>query len=167
MGTGVAHICQSMADYLNQQEIPSQTAWPAALRKEQEGPVVVVALQRCVVEPSGFQDYLGERYDKESGQWVECYGRKARLTLSLDIYAPEKCDGQTIQQTLDTLAGALLLGGPEGLNVEEFSCGQTDYDSSSRRLRRPAQAVFTAYLCAQTQSTGEFTDFVLRGVVNQ
>ena len=51
------------------------------------------------------------------------------------------------------------------MRVEEFSCGQTEYDGESRRLRRPVQAVCTVYLSAVEQSGGEFVDFELRGVV--
>lgn len=165
MSAGLERIRQVMADYLNSQGVRALTAWPMEPRQEQEGPVVVVSLRGCKAGPSGFQDYLGERYDEETGRWEERYGRKAQLTFGLDIYAPEKGDGQALQAAFDALAGALVLGGPEGLAVEEFSCGQTAYDSASRRLTRPAQAVCAAYLSAVTTTDGAFVDFELRGVM--
>ena len=70
-----------------------------------------------------------------------------------------------MQRAFDALAGALILGGPEGLRVEEFSCGQTAYDPDSRRLMRPVQAVCGAWLCAAAGADGAFTDFELRGVI--
>ena len=90
MSAGLEHIRQAMADYLNGQGVNAMTAWPAAPREEREEPVVAVSLRGCQVGPSGFQDYLGERYDESTGRWEERYGKKARLTLGLDIYAPEK-----------------------------------------------------------------------------
>lgn len=166
MSAGMEKIRQAMAEYLEKQGLNTVTAWPMTRRAE-AGPVVSVSLRGCEAGPSGFQDYLGERFHEDKGLWEECYGKKARLTFGLDIFAPEKADGQELQETFDQLAGALILGGPEGLRVEEFSCGETGYDSQSRRLRRKVQAVCTAYLCAVTETGGEFVDFELRGVVKQ
>lgn len=165
MSAGMEQICQVMADYLNGQGVSAAAAWPARLRQEQRETLAVVSLRGCEAGPSGFQDYLGERYDAQTGRWTEWYGRRARLTIGLDLYAPEGGDGQAVQRAFDALAGALILGGPEGLRVEEFSCGQTAYDPDSRRLMRPVQAVCGAYLCAQAGTDGSFTDFEVRGVI--
>ena len=62
-----------------------------------------------------------------------------------------------------TLAGALLEGGPEGLNVQEFSCGETGWDESGRLLRRGVQAVCGCWVCAWGETDGVFLDFELRG----
>ena len=51
-----------------------------------------------------------------------------------------------------------------GLDLQEFSCGQTAWDGESRRLKRPVEAVCTAWLCAVTDAGGVFVDFELRGV---
>ena len=165
MSAGVEQVCQAMADYLNRQGVPAAVAWPARLRQEQKETLAVVSLRGCQAETAAFQDYLGERYDDQTGRWSEWYGRRARLTLGLDLYAPEGGDGQAVQRAFDALAGALILGGPEGLRVEEFSCGQTAYDPDSRRLMRPVQAVCGAWLCAAAGDDGAFTDFELRGVI--
>lgn len=163
MSAGLERICQVMADYLKQQGVEAVTAWPMTGRKGQ-GPVAAVTLRGCQVGPGGFQDYLGERYDDQAGVWEERYGRRAKLIFGLDLYAGEKGDGRQLQQAFDGLAGALLLGGPEGLQVEEFSGGETEYDPDSRRLRQRAQAVCTAYLSRVVKTDGEFVDFELRGV---
>lgn len=153
-----------MADYLNSRGVPAVTAWAGTPRKEQEAALAVVSLRGCKVEPAGLQNYLGDRLDGETGRWEERYGRKARVTLGLDLYAPEKGDGAVLQAAFDALAQALLLGEPEGLAVEEFSCGQTVRDGESRRLKRPAEAVCTAWLSTVSHVGGGFTDFELRGV---
>ncbi len=164
MSAGMEQLCQAMAEYLKTCGILAEAAFPMALRRE-EGPVAVVSLRGCQAESAGFQDYLGERFDEQTGRWEEVFGKKAKITFGLDLYATEKGDGQQLQKAFDQLAGALILGGPEGLRVEEFSCGQTEYDGESRRLRRSVQAVCTVYLSAAAQSGGEFVDFELRGVV--
>ena len=79
--------------------------------------------------PAGFQDYLGERYDPEAGRWEELYGRRAKLTFGLDLYAPERAQGdQALQTAFDALAGALHREGPPGMRLLELSCGETEYD---------------------------------------
>lgn len=167
MREGLEHIRQTMADYLNSRGVPAVTAWPMTPRQEREEAVTVVSLRGCRVVDAGFQNYLGERYDRDSGRWEERYGKKAELTFGLDIFAPEKGDGETVQWAFDTLAGALLLGAPEGMQLREFSCGQTVRDGEGRRLRRPVEAVCTAWLCAVTDAGGAFIDFELRGVVKE
>lgn len=168
MSAGLEKVLQAVAGYLSGRGVPAATAWPAGHRQEREEPVVLVSLRGCRVEPSGFQNYLGESFDQESGRWTERYGKKVRLTLGLDIYAPEKGGGDMVQSAFDALAAALLLEGPEGLDLLELSCGETALDGGSRRLRRPAQAVFSAFLWAGgDMEGGVFTDFELRGVVKQ
>ena len=164
MNAGLERIRQEMADYLNRHGVPAVTAFPAAARQERQEPVAVVSLRGCRAGPAGFQNYLGDRYDPETGRWEERYGRKAELTFGLDLYAPERGDGEAVQAAFDALAGALLLGGPEGMDLAELSCGQTVRDVEHRRLKRPVEAVFTAYLCAVSDAGGAFTDFELRGV---
>lgn len=165
MSAGLEHIRQHMADFLNKRGVKAVTAWPMSPKTAQEEPVVAVSLRGCKAGPVGFQNYLGDRYDEEKGKWEERYGRKAELTFGLDIYAQEKGDGEAVQAAFDTLAGALLLGGPEGLELQSFSCGQTARDGESRRLKRPVEAVCTAYLCAVADAGGAFVDFELRGVM--
>lgn len=167
VSAGLEKIRQVMADYLCKQGVPAVTAWPAVRRQEREEPVVVVSIRGCKAGPGSFRDYLGERLDEVSGRWEEHYGRRAELTFGLDIYAPEKGDGECVQAAFDALAGVLISGGPEGLDLQEFSCGQTVRDGESRRLKRPVEAVCAAWLCAVSDAGGAFADFELRGVVKQ
>ena len=165
MSAGLERICQVVADYLNERGVAAVTAWPAAPRQEREEPVAVVSLRGCRAVSSGFQNYLGERFDEESGRWEERYGKRAELTFGLDIYAPEQGGGEGVQKAFDALAGALLLGGPDGMDLREFSCGATVWDAQRRRLRRPVEAVCAAWLCAAADAGGGFVDFELRGVL--
>ena len=167
MSVGLKKLRQEMVDFLKDRGVPAVTAFPAVPRQEREEPVAVVSLRGCKVGPAGFQNYLGDQYNPETGRWEERYGRKAELTFGLDLYAPEKGDGETLQTAFDALAGALLLEGPEGLELKELSCGRTVRDGEHRRLKRPVEAVFAACLSADGDAGGAFTDFELRGVVKE
>ena len=167
MSVGLEKISREMADYLSGRGVPAVTAFPAAPRKEESRPVAVVSLRGCKAAGSGFQNYLGERYEEETGRWEERYGHRAELTFGLDLYAPERGDGALLQEAFDALAGVLLFEGPEGMELKELSCGETVRDGESRRLKRPAEAVFTLCLTAAADAGGPFTDFELRGVVKE
>ena len=107
------------------------------------------------------------RFREETGRWEERDGHRAELTFGLDLYAPERGDGALLQEAFDALAGVLLFEGPEGMELKELSCGETVRDGESRRLKRPAEAVFTLCLTAAADAGGPFTDFELRGVVKE
>ena len=88
MSAGMEQIRAQMAEHLNSHGVVAVTAWPDSGRTEEDRVVAVVSLRGCQVGPAGFQNYLGERYDQETGLWQERYGRRARLTFGLDLYAP-------------------------------------------------------------------------------
>ena len=163
MSTGLEAVRERMAEYLTDRGVRAVTAWPQEQRRELETPVAVVSLRGCQAGPAGFQNYLGERYNEKTGLWEELYGRTAKLTFGLDLYAPAGGDGAELQEAFDTLAAALMEDGPRGLEVLEFSCGETGYDSQTRLMKRPAQAVCQTWLYSTPQSDELFLDFELRG----
>lgn len=163
MSTGLEQIRERMAEYLRETGIFAVTAWPAESRAEQEKPLVLVSLRECQVEPAGFQNYLGECFDKETGLWEERYGRMARLTFGLDLYTGAEDDGEVLQKTFLEVTEALAKGEPRGLFVETVSCGETAYDGASGRLKRSAQAVCRAYLYTIDREGQVFVEFELRG----
>jgi len=163
MSTGLETLRERMAEYLRAQGVPALAAWSEEERQELTEPTVVLSLRSCKAGPAGFQDYLGERYNGETGLWEELYGRKAALTFGLDLYAPARCGEEAMQEAFDKLAAALTRGGPEGLKVQEYSCGESEYDSRARLRKRAAQAVCSVYLCAAAQPGEAFLDFELRG----
>jgi len=162
---GLAKIRERMCAFLNERGLRTVVAWPQKEREEFAGAVVSVALRHCEAGPSGFRDYLGERWNQETGEWEELYGRKTRLTFGLDLYADPLEGEGAIQETFDQLMLALQEDGPAGMKIVELSCGETGYDAGARLLRRNVEAVCSAYLYAVTQPGGAFLDFEIRGEV--
>ena len=165
MSRGLEKIRERMCAFLNGQGLQTVVAWPRQEREEISGAVVSVALRHCEAGPSGFRDYLGERWNEETQEWEELYGRKTRLTFGLDLYADPLEGENAIQNAFDLLLEAFQEDGPAGLKLLELSCGETEFDVSGRLLRRNVEAVCSAYLYAVTQPGGAFLDFEIRGDV--
>lgn len=157
-------IRERMAEYLTEQGLKAVTAWPdTGCGSWWNGPVVAVSLRECKAAGSGFADYLGERYDENSGRWQELYGKRLELRLGLDLYAAGEKAAEQIQTAFDRLAQALHDGGPDGVKIKEFSCGETGYDKEKRLFRRTVEAECTAYLFAVAEEGGAFLDFEIKG----
>jgi len=163
MSVGFADIRERMVRYLSGRGVEAAAAWPEGGRTKLTGPRTIVSLRGCQAGPAGFQNYLGERYNESTGLWEELYGRNATLTFGLDLYVPAEGGGAALQTAFDALLEALAQGGPEGMAVEQVSCGETEHDKSGRLLKRTAQAVCRTYLCTAEGDGGLFEEFELRG----
>jgi hypothetical protein len=157
---GTQELRQSLAEYLEGQGLSAVTAWEETRRLRPGGVVAAVSLRGMESGPPGFQDYLGERYDEEAGQWEELYGKRVELTFGLDLSA---ATAEEVQAGVDTLAAALDQGGPEGLRPVGLSVGETSYDQSAKRYVCPVQAKFQAWAVAVTREDGSFLDFEVKG----
>lgn len=160
---GLEELREATAEFLRAQGIPAVTAWNDTPRTRRDEAVAVVSLREVRGGPAGLRDYLGERYDEDTGRWEELYGKRAALTLGLDLYAPERLGESACAALFARLSEVLADGGPEGLAVQELSCGETVFSAAEGRFRCPVQAVCQVYLYAEADEKGEFTDFKVRG----
>lgn len=161
--TGLDRARECMTECLLRAGVHAVTAWSREESKRPNSAVVAVSLRGCQGAPGGFQDYLGERYNTDAQRWEEIYGRRAKLTFGLDIYASGRDGAAECQSAFDALAGALQDGGPVGLSLAELSRGEVRFDEETGLFRCPAQAVCDAYLYAVTDENGSFLDFEVRG----
>lgn len=167
MSTGFDEVRQAMVDYLNEWGISAVTAWSGNQRLRQDNPVVAVSLRGCQAATGGFQDYLGEQYNEVSGQWEEIYGRRAQLTLGLDLYARQDEGERALQTGADQLMAALCEGCPQGITLESITVGESQRDSTSGLLMRPVAVTVQVYLYAVAAAGDSFLDFKIRGGVTQ
>lgn len=165
--SGLDQVREILAEYLSGQGVNAVTAWSEQPRSEADGAVCAVSLRKGQAVGVGFCDYLGERYDTERGRGVELYGKRVRLTFGLDLYAPAGAEAgeRAIRAAFDTLAGALRGGGPSGLKLEEFSCGETEFLETEGSYRCPVEAAYQAFLYAVADEGGSFLDFEVKGVM--
>lgn len=155
-----AALRRALAEYLRQCGLEAVTAWGQAGRLRPGRAVAAVSLRAIEGGAPGFQDYLGEWYDPESGGWKERYGKKVELTFGVDISA---ATAEEVHAGIDALGAALSRGGPEGLRSVSFSAGETAYDQTAKRYVCPAQARFSAWAVAETGEGGAFLDFEVKG----
>lgn len=154
---------QMLASHLNSCGVPAVTAWENKRRTPRDTAVTVVSLRSCEGAPAGFRDYLGEIWEESKGCWVEHYGRKAELTFGLDIFAPRSGGESVCAAHFSKLAQVLALSGPEGLNFQKVSCGETVFDEKEGLFHCPVQAVGTVFLEAMLDESGILTDFKVKG----
>ena len=127
------------------------------------GAVAAVSLRACESGPGGFQDYLGERYDAPTATWRELYGKKLRVTVGLDLYAPAEGGEAACQRAFDRMAAAFHSGGPPGLKVRSLSRGEGRFDEGQGLFCCPVEAVCEAWLYAETDGSGAFLRFEVKG----
>ena len=148
--TGLDTIREERTACLEQAGVRAVTAWSGRSKTNPEEAVVAVSLRGCTGMPGGFQAYMGERYNRETGRWEELYGRRAKLTFGLDIYASGLEGGARCQTTFDRLADAFQEGLLPGLRLEHLQREETLFDKELGLFRCPVQAECDAYLYALT-----------------
>lgn len=160
---GLEQLREGVAEYLCGQGVDAVAAWDGEERVRRKMPVVAVSLRGVQGGPAGLADYLGERLDPDSGKWEELYGKRGKLTLGLDIYAPGDAGEAGCAAAFAKLSEALAGGKPAGLDVEELSCGETAFDKAAGLFRCPAQMTCRVFLYARRTEDGVFSDFEVRG----
>ena len=160
---GLEQLREDVAAYLRKAGLDAVTAWEHTDRVRRNAPVVAVSLREVQGGPAGLADYLGEWPDPATGKWEERYGKRAKLVLGLDLYAPESSGEAGCAAAFARLSEALLAGKPAGLAVEELKCGKAEFVREQGLLRCPAQMTCRVFLYARLAEDGVFTDFEVRG----
>lgn len=153
---GVCELGETLAAHLKERGLQAVTAWTPERRTAPEEAVAAVSLRGMKSGPPGFQDYLGEWYDKEKGRWVERYGKRVELVFGLDIHA---VSARKAQEGLDRMSLILGESGPVELTV-----GELDYEEKDRGYVCPVEGRFPAWLVRTGEETeASFLGFEVRG----
>lgn len=166
MSMQLSQLTGFLAQRLREYGVDAVEAWDGQTRRELTAPAVAVSLRGCAADSGGFARYLGEQYNQETGRWEELYGRQAKLTIGLDVYAPRGQE-QALQHTVEQMLQALDAQSGRELCLEEVAWEETGYDAGQRLLCRPVKAVCRARLYAAAQEGEEFVDFEIRGGISQ
>ena len=130
--------------------------------------VTAVGAKETVIDESGAIEYLGEKTDEKTQQPVSVYGRRMRLTLLLEVYAPRELGAAGCETAAETVTQALMTALPEGLKLKTIQWGKAGWDKTAGMFRLEANAKYAAYFVAEAaEDETVFTDFVLKGTVKE
>lgn len=133
---------------------------------ERSAPVVAVGARQTELTDAGLMNYLGERYDTPSGRVVEVYGRKLKMTVALEAYAPRRKGARGCEQTAEAASEALLEGLADGIAMETIAWEKTEWDEEYGMFVRRGTARCTAYFVATAdEESAVLTEFILKGVM--
>lgn len=134
--------------------------------RERSEPVIAVGAKQTELTDAGLMHYLGEQYDVESGRVVEVYGRKLKMTVMLDAYAPRRKGARGCERAAETVSEALLSGKIDGVTLETIEWEKTEWDSDYGMFVRRGTARCTAYFVATAdEESAVLTEFILKGVM--
>ncbi len=130
--------------------------------------VTAVGAKETAIDESGAIEYLGEKTDEKTQQPVSVYGRRMRLTLLLEVYAPRELGAAGCETAAETVTQALMTALPEGLKLKTIQWGKAGWDKTAGMFRLEANAKYAAYFVAEAaEDETVFTDFVLKGTVKE
>ena len=163
--TGCEQVRTLLAQRLEAAGIRVATAWTREKLPQLTTAAAVLGVQETRSGDAALWNYLGEQWDETQSCCVERYGRKLRLTLYVDFYAPKGAAAE-IESGWEKLEEALLAPLAEGLRMETVQRGETAADSASGYLKCRCTAQCTAYFTAvRTDEGAVLTDFTLKGVL--
>lgn len=127
--------------------------------------VAAVSVSRVTCAPGGFQDYLGVETGAD-GREREVYGRRAELTLTLEVFAPRDGGGDACQKAVQAAMECLACQGAAGLPALEVRTGRVEFLERDGLYRQEAVCRCGAWLTARADGeAGRFTDFEVKGRV--
>lgn len=140
-------------------------AFPYGKMKYYHYPVVAVSIEEAETANAGVGDYLGIFNDVETGA-REIYGRYVEVTLGLHIYSPdtEEYGAQVCQRVFGQIVSAFS-DSTLPMKIKCLQCGDTEYDSITRMYHCKASAKCRCFMTAEICEDGEFTDYILKGVM--
>ncbi len=163
MGSGLDSLRETAADWLREKGIEAVTAWPGGDRSRRAGAVAAGSLRAGARGPGGVQAYLGARDAAPAAPQLGSHGKKLRVTVGLDLYAPAEGGEAACQRAFDRMAAAVPRGGPPGLKVRSLSRGEGRFDEGQGLFCCPVEAVCEAWLYAETDGSGAFLRFEVKG----
>jgi len=146
--------------------LKTTAAFPAGGKKRCAVPVAAVGVRAGEGVPSGFAEYMGERFDEASGACFEVYGKRLELTICADVYSPKE-DGYGAAGCLAAvgLVLAALPNLPSGVKIRKFTCGETQFDAKTELFLCRTELLCTCFLYADRTGDSELLDFTLKGVL--
>lgn len=168
MKSAVGQVRATIVGAIEKAGCRALAAYDEEKMKRHTDAVCVVGMREETITESGLMAYLGKHTDETTQEVKEVYGRRLRLRLSLDVYAPREQKAAGCESAAEKVTQALLTVLPEGLRAKEIGWEETGWDKVSGRFRRRGSAEYEAYFAAEAaEDETVFTDFILKGTVRE
>ena len=163
--TGCEQVRTILKQRLEKVGIPVADAWTRKKLPQLSAAAAVLGVKETQSDDAALWNYLGEQWDEDRGCSVERYGRKLRLTLYADLYAPGGAAAK-IEDAWEKLEEILFSPVAEGLRAGTVQRGEITADPVSGYLKCRCTAECTAWFTAVRAEEGAMlTDFTLKGVL--
>ncbi|MBQ8831355.1 MAG: hypothetical protein IJ017_07125 [Oscillospiraceae bacterium] len=158
-------IVAAVAGFLGNYTDITVKAYPFGKMQEFKTPVVAVTIEEAESTSSGAANYLGIFSDAETGD-RELYGRYLEVTLGLHIYSPDSSEfgADACQKVFSRIVSAFFES-TLPIKVKSIGCGKTEFDDVTRTYRCEVTAKCRCFMTAEIREDGEFTDYILKGVM--
>ena len=164
---GYEQVQTVLCEKLRETGIPTVPAWTRQNLPRVTEAAAVVGILETESGPAGFGDYLGTAWDETLGGTVERYGKRVRMTLFVDLYAP-KGQPEELERAAAALEEALARPMREQLRAIQVRRGEMESDRPGDSLRCRCTVACTAYFTAAYSEEGALlTDFILKGVLEE
>lgn len=166
--TAVQQVKAALVTALQNAGLEAMGAYSEEELKKYQTAVVAVGVREMQTTHAGALEYLGERYDAVHDVVLEVYGRKLLLKISLDVYAPRTLGAEGCEEAAETVTQTMMSALPGGLQMKRVDRAETKWDRVYGMFHLSAAAEYEAFFSAETSEENVvFTDFILRGVVQE
>ena len=155
-----------VAGFLCERGVAAKAGFCGEPWRVSQEPVVAVSLGRVQVERMGLGDYLGLRFDLDSGREMEVYARKTKVRLELELFAGKELGEAVLRSSCraveQAVTGERLFGFSTAL-LEQEAC---EFYEKLELFRCKISLDLEGYLqgLLDTES-GEFSGFQIQAAV--
>lgn len=161
----LAQVRQAVIQALNQAGLSALEAFPPERARAYDGPVAAVAVGAAEGKVLGFCNYLGERYDEQTGTVRELYGKQLEGEITVELRADRAA---ACESGVETAAEVLLGGLPSGIRPGELRWEALTWEKTTGMFLRRGSLRCQAIFAAESREDGvRFLDFVLKGVLQR
>lgn len=162
MSGALSALREAVAEQLRDAGVNALTAMEPARAGRWRQAAAAVSLSRVECARGGFEDYLGTRREEDGGE-REVYGRRAEITLAIDIFAPRDAGAGACQETAERAMESLIRQGAAGLAALELQAGEVEFLERDGLYRQSLTCRCMAWLLAEAGKGESFTDFEVKG----
>ena len=162
---GAEQVRQVLTEKLKAAGLAAVPAWDRSHMPALQDAVASVGVCETETNAAALWNYLGEHWSDRYGTFVETYGRRLHMELSVDLYAP-KGKRMELERCCDAVETLCLAPLCEGIRCETVRRGEIGFDRASGYLHcRCTLSALANFTATRVDESALLTDFTLKGVL--